>query len=434
MESVGRNFDFNIYYQRTLLHRIVKDKKYANQAIPILTEDVFDTEPLKWICNKIKNGHTTPRILISELKKVKDVIDPDLRKAISSDLKTFLGKPNEDESRYAIDQLIEFVETQNMVDAMKDATYKLEEGRNAREIREILYKAVFKIHNEDTEIDNYVSSQSARFNERERLAKENKLIYLSSGFKNIDNDIKGPLLGQFWSFFGDTNLGKSQAAVKAGVSNVIKNYRVLHIVVEDLLSMTLQRYDSSFTLTRYDDLTNNNLTDKDRKRIEKAFKILKTKRENHLRVVKIEEGSTMDKVYTVFKQLQAAEDFYPQLILIDSPFNMEPIHRKENARLSHTQIYKEIRQFCRKEEVAVIAFDQSNQESKGKRADTGAVSESYNKARIADGLITMNQNKLQKKNKIIELFTAKMKDRDKHKSYLQRTDFEYSRFISIERK
>ncbi len=433
MTEVSRSYDFNIYYQRTLLHRVLSDKKYAGQAIPLLKEDVFDSEPLKWVCRQILKENKTVHILVSELKKVREAIDEDLRKAIVSDLKEFNRPFDADDSEYAIENLREFVESQDVHESIKNAAIKAEAGAKAAEVREALLPAVHSARSLKNKTINPFATFDERFAYRKKLAESGDIIYTSSGFKHIDEDIGGPRPGELWAYFGDTNLGKSQAAVAAGKSNVLKGFKVLHFSLEDILDDTLQRYDATFTRIVHDKLTWSRFNDNEIKIIGQVGKILNEKRGDFLRVSKVEEGSTMDHLYAEYRRLQIRDNFYPQVVLIDSPHDMDCIRPMENYRLSQKRLYKEIREFGRQENVSVIIYDQSKQEVKGKIADTSAASESYDKARIVDGFITMNQTKLQKKDHLIELFTAKMRSREKHRSYLVQEKFKISSFICIQR-
>jgi len=428
-----RNFDFNIFYQRTLLHRILSDKKYANQAIPLLKTDVFDSEPLKWVCKKILDGYTTIRILVNQLKNEKSQLNDDLRKAIVSDIREFKKPFDEDESRYAVNMLREFVECQDIHEALKEAAIEADEGACAEDLRKILHKAVYSSRSIGNVTVDPISSLVDRFEHRKNIVESGDLIFVSSGFNNIDRDIGGPKLGQFWVFFGDTNLGKSQAAVSAAKINMLRGYKTLHFSLEDLLDVTLQRYDASLTKITHDKLTRSDLTEAEQDTVIQVYNLLLKKRNDYLRVSKIEEGATVQDLQSELKRLQSRDNFFPQVVLIDSPHDMESVRKMENFRLSQRQLYKEIRDFAQTENVALIAYDQSKQEVKGKIADTSAASESYDKARIVDGFVTMNQTKMQKKDGLIELFTAKMKDRDKHRSYIVRPNFKISRFVSIER-
>lgn len=432
-QASSRSFDFGIHYQRSLVHRLLSDKRYCQLAESVIREEVFDSEPLKWCVRQIGKGNRTVRILISELKKNRTKINEDLRKAIVSELRDFLKPYDEAESDYAISELREFVESQDIHECLRDAAVAADEGKKAVEIRDILTKGAYSSASTKSIVVNPITTAISRFNERERAVRAGEVVFTSCGFPNIDADIGGPRLGQLWAFFADTNTGKSQAAISAAGYNLFKGFPVLHFSVEDEISITLQRYDAFFTKIIHDKLTWSKFTMQERLDIGRIFELLNEKRKDFLRVVKVEEGATVPDMVNDYLMLKA-QGFRPKVVLVDSPHNQDSHIKMESFRLEQRIIYRSWREFSQQEQVATIVYDQSNQASKGKRADTSAASESYDKPRIVDGFITMNQNKLQKKDGIIELFTAKMKDREKFRSYFVRPNFKRSRFTVIKKE
>lgn len=431
-----RDFEFNVHYQRSLIHRALRDKKYCTQIYPLLREEIFDSESLKWICKKILEGNKTVRILTNELKRSYSTgeVSEDFRKNVAYDLKSFLKEYDEDETRYAFDRIIEFADYQTLSNVIFQATQEIDEGIHPSKVRETISKAIFASNHTDNETIDLFQDYRNRFSYREERAKSGQVVFVSSGFKSIDRDIRGPMLGQMWTYFGDTNIGKSHAANSTGRQNVIIGKKVHHFVLEDQLDMVLQRYDSSFTKIPYDNLTWSKFSKEQKNKIENIFALLQKRRKNFLKVSKIKEGSTLADIISEFNRTKYKDSFDADVIVLDSPYDMEPIERAGEIRLRHKQVYRELRVFCRDQNVAIISFDQAKQGAKNKKSsDTDIASESYDKARICDGFITMNQTKIQKRDRIIELFTAKMKDRPKHRSYLVRPRYESSYFICIDK-
>ena len=436
MTDVSRNFQFTIHFQRSMLKRVLKDKKFASEAIRILQPDSFDSQSLQWIVRKINEGCSTFQILASELKKA-DTLNPELRKSIKSDILDMARSGTEEdikESDYALVELKSFAWCQNASTILIQAAERIGQGARPEEIRSIIGKAVFENESSDIVTINPILTYKERFSERQRLAEAGEITYASSGFKNIDDDIQGPRLGQFWAYFGDTNIGKSQAAVQAGSANIFKGFRVLHFNLEDQIDTVIERYDARFTKLLTRKISDSRLSADEKLIVERCYDLLIKKRGDFLYISKIEEDATMKEIYAEYKRVKESKKFYPSVIILDSPHDMNAARQMENFRHGQRQLYREIRNFTRRESVATIAFDQSNQESKGKVADTSAASESYAKARIVDGFITMNQTKMQKKDGIIELFTAKMKDRPKYRSYFIRPNYAICNFTSIERR
>lgn len=435
MNQTSRSFDFSLHYQRSVLARILQDEQFAMDAKKIVKIESFDTAPFTWIIKKILNeGVKTIPILIDVLKTEKktEKISDDLRKAVAEELKLMLGTNTFDDAQYGIARIKEFEASQRVSSGLFNAATQLKAGGNIHDIMSGLKSVLAEEVDTDIQTANLVTTYKERFLEREEKVRAGKLIYIPTGIKALDEKLKGNQPGSVWSFFGDTNIGKSILAVNLGRAALFSGYKTWHVVLEDKFDMTMQRYDSAVSRTPYNDILFCNYTKQEREVIDQVFEILNKKREQCLYVSKIEEGCCMQHIEDEYKRLFMKYKFKPVVMIIDSPHCMEPTLYKETTRLNYKQIYLEIRKFSRRENVAMYLLDQSKQEVKDKVAGTRASSESYDKARIVDGFITINQTKLQRKEGIIELFVAKMKDNEKNFSVFVRPKFSIMRYDSIE--
>jgi replicative DNA helicase len=432
--SESQKPEFSIAFQRSLLARIFKDNDFYKKAVKIIKPDNFDTDSLQWICKKSINGSSTLNILLEELKsdKKNKIINEDLKKAIVEELKLICGRSNFDDAQYGLKKLKEFIDKQEISSGLISVITGLKSTGDIEYARKQLKKiAHTKEEDEFVKTVDLFNDKERRFNDREEKVKQGEIVFIPTGLTELDNDLKGPRLGQFWTFFGDTNMGKSALMAFMGTHTALKGYKTWHVVIEDELDMTLQRYDTSFTKIDFNKLTYCSYTPEEKAKIDKIFDLLKTKRDKYLYVTKVEEGFTMDDIEAEFERLINIEGFRPDVVIIDSPYNMEPVFKRESYRLNCAQIYREIRKFTRKHRTATFTSDQTKQEMKGKKADTDASSETYDKARIADGFLTMNQTRMQRKENVIELWVAKMKDRKKHVSYHLRPNIGVMKFESI---
>lgn len=435
MAGVSRSFEFPIHFQRSLVGRALQDEQFGIKAKRVLKPEHLDFEPLKWICRKfLFEKATTLTIIVDILKRETkfEKIKPELRVSIAEELKLINRQPNKKEAEYGLDKLIEFVENQELQEGLLRAATDLKEGHKADFIRGNLKKLVHTNYaDERIKTVNLLEDTINRFEAREKAVKEGKVIFIPTGVKQLDEELLGPMPGQVWSFFGDTNIGKSAFAVNIGRTCMVSGFPVWHVVVEDQFEATTQRYDASITKTNYHELTFASYSREEKIRIDKIFDLLKKYRSNNLYLSKIEEGCNMLEIEQEYDRIRDVYGFQPMAIILDSPHCMEPTIRRNDPRMTATQIYIDIRKFTRREKVAMFLLDQSKMEAQGKRLGTKAFSESYDKARIADGFIQMLQTKNQKHEGILELYIAKMKDRQKEISYFIRPRLGIMRFDSI---
>lgn len=436
MNQQNKLFEFSLHFQRSVLSRILLDNKFYTIAIKILSIDHFDTEPFKWIYKRIlSNNVRSVNSLVSELKeaKLKEEISEDLRKAVIEEIKNIINnKENSfDDAQYGIDKLKEFKDKQELETGLFNAAVALKNFSDINIVKDNLKKVLLSEESENVITVNLVKHFKTRVKDREDIVKNGKLIFMPTGIKSIDDRIWGNSPGMVWVWFGDSNIGKSCLAVNVGRTAFVSGFRVWHVVLEDKFEMTTQRYDSSLSKIKFNSLTFCNYSDEEKIHMEKIFDILEKKRNEHIYLSKIEEGCNMSDIEAEYKHIKTIYNFSPQVIIIDSPHCMTPVDRQYEERIKAKQTYTEIRKFTRQEQVGMYLFDQSKFETRGKVAGVESFSESYDKIRIADGVITINQTKIQRKDGIVELYVGKMKDREKNFSVLVRPRPDIIRYDSI---
>jgi len=425
-----------IQLQRAIISGMIYDNNFFLEAKKIIKSDYFSSDAHKWIIKQIiLFDKITPAILINEFKDKCNAMNEDLKQIVGEELKLILKKNDLVEANYSINILKDFIERQELETHLYDAVQILKSKNDVRAAKNKL-KEIYSNDddNEFIKTINIIDDFEDRINIREEKVRNNEVIFYPTGIKLLDQQLGGPQVGEFWSWYADTNMGKSALAMNMGKICMLMLVPVWHIVVEDMLEMTMQRYDTSLSGLEYLKLTKCDYTKEEKNKLFNIFELLKKKRDKYLYVTKIEEGCTMAEIEEEYKNLQNKYGFKPNVIILDSPYNMEPTFRRENYRLNCSQIYKEIRKFTRYNKVAFNAYDQSKQSARGIVADLeDASSESYDKARIVDGFITINQTRIQKKEGIMELFVAKMKGREKYMSFFIRPCLNIMRFDSIEK-
>ena len=431
-----RELGFNAHFQRCVLSRIFKDRAFSLQAIRYLNEDCFDTTSLRWIYSRVVNEEITSlEILVSRLAESIRLkkINSELKDAVIEEIKTISNIDERNDAAYGIKIIKEFAHFTLLKKGLLDAAQNLKKGAKAGEVHHNIIKVLSKAGplSEETRSTNVITNFKERQEERRKRVEAGDIVFIPTGIQELDTTIGGPSPGQFWAWFGDTNIGKSALAMMISKSAMIAGFPTWHISLEDIDDMTLQRFDTSFTMVPYQKFTYLNFDEKDKEKINKIFQLLETARKDYLWLTKMEETATMSMIESEYERLRLVHNFHPRCVILDTPYCMEPSHKKENIRVSNKYIYQELRRFCRREKVALHAFDQSRQESQGKVMGTRAASESYAKSQIPDGFITLNQTKIQKKEGIIELYVAKQKDRDKNISFIVRPRMHIMQFESV---
>jgi replicative DNA helicase len=432
---VPTNLELTPAFQRAILSRCLNDEAFLSEAGKAVCPEHFDTKPLQWICKKMLDGANRPSIILDILKQDKKSgqISDVMYEGVIDDLKHIVRKKDFDEARHGLEKVKDFVIAQSMINGFSDAAVAIEKGikKPTDILRDIKQRLNFPFDENKSETVNIVTGVGGRFKKRDDMVKSGELVFVPFGLSDLDREIKGPRPGQVFGFFGDTNVGKSALAVHISVSCFFRNFRTWHVSIEDNIEVTEQRYDAAMTGISYDSFTYCEYTKEEKEKIVKIFQLLNEKRKQNIYLSKIEDGCCMADIEEEFEKNKSVNNFTPNVILIDSPHCMVPSVLQEDNRLNAKQTYLDIRKFARKNKIAMYVFDQKAKIEKDKISDQGGVSESYDKARILDGLITINQNRMLKKEGMLNFYIAKMKDRKKGVSFLVKPEYKYMRFQSI---
>jgi hypothetical protein len=128
-------------------------------------------------------------------------------------------------------------------------------------------------------------------------------------------------------------------------------------------------------------------------KIDKRLKAVHKKYSNLLHIVELPlRRATIETVRSVLEDLKAEYDFTPKLICLDSADHLRGVGKFEGVRLEQTEVYWDCAALAQ-EGYAVWTSTHAGREWAEKVAEAEAAGESYDKARIADIVLTLNTPK-----------------------------------------
>lgn len=110
-------------------------------------------------------------------------------------------------------------------------------------------------------------------------------------------------------------------------------------------------------------------------------------------------------------------------LICDSPDHMIPVRRMRDFRLEQAQVYWDIKQITEEMHLATWATVQASKEYMNKLVTAEGTSESYDKARIADVILTLNQTDAEARDSIVRMFVAKNRSGERGEIVYLLTDF-----------
>jgi hypothetical protein len=270
--------------------------------------------------------------------------------------------------------------------------------------------------------------------------------YIPTGIPGIDKYIDGVRLSELLLIVATTGMGKSiMAMCLAAASAMPDPRRARHpdgfvtavFATEMLIEQVAMRFDAHFAGLEHRKFKTWGFSSEEEDRLAETFAVkmeqLRGKlflfdtpiRECKLEVV---EHAVMD--------LEDELGVAVENVVLDSPGQFKPERKYEQKRLEAADVFWDIKAMARgeglvKHVMAVEATDQAAKEYERKMAGSSATSESYDKARICDLMITMNQDGVQEINGEMILNLAKARDSQSRAQVKVRTMYNVMRFEEI---
>jgi replicative DNA helicase len=194
--------------------------------------------------------------------------------------------------------------------------------------------------------------------------------------------------------------------------------------------MVEQRYDSAILSVKYNDLKLYNIEEDDLKKINNRIRRTRKEIGENLRIVKTKAKKT--SIVTIHKALRSLEleGFKPDLLIIDYADIMIPTklkYKSDQFRLEQADVYWEIKGLAEYLNIPVLTATQVAKEYVRKKAYVEGLSEAYDKGRILNVVLTLNQMDIQSRD--ILLIVAKNRDGEKGLEIPLESDFSKMRLI-----
>jgi len=276
------------------------------------------------------------------------------------------------------------------------------------------------------------------FMKRQILKKtQEKYRKIPFGIDELDDKTNGGAeQGEFFLFLGDSNVGKSILAVHTGIAAARRGYKIAHFQLEGLRRQVEDRYDAAWSGIQYKDIKTGDI---EVEKLKKAKKVIENIGKGEIYVEAFErfgEATLID----VRNSLIEMNKSYGHIdrIVIDYLDLLDPGNghwykpSEEHHKLN--KVAQGCKEIAMEFQADLISFSQISSVSPEQLNDPEFVLTRYNtaeckgKLRSTDGLITMNQTKDERKNKVMRLFADKIRDGDRDFLIYLCTNFPKLRF------
>jgi len=266
------------------------------------------------------------------------------------------------------------------------------------------------IHAEDLLNDSSLKilDYAERYDQRQetrRLERTNPTITpkILTGIRGIDSqfEIKAPMLVDFLAPF---KRYKSVFLNAMGFSALLQGFNVLHVVFENTVELTEDRYDAMFAHINYDRVRTLALTQDEKYSMDYVFNWINGW-QNRLKIVKCTPfDTTVAQVEEDLEKFRNRDGFSPDVEIWDYLNIIAPSKKITEERLQQRQIVWDLKNHAEKWNVAVIEASQTNMEgANAERLEMGHRGKSIDISQGINLCIAINQTEQERDDGIIVL-------------------------------
>lgn len=387
--------EYDAEFEAEVLAQCLKDAKYLREAARVLDRRHFVVREHGWAWRVVKDAWTsaseTAAPALFQSRAAAEFRDPDERR-VHLELALKLFRHARPSPRTALEELRRFVRTAQLQMAIEESVRLQERGE-----WDDAWDPVREAVRTDVRKTGYrVSRWIEEFDERQRERKhrrEHPELYRSipTGFRRLDRVITGAQEGELCGVMATTNKGKSALAVNLGYNAVARGYGVVHFSTEMGHKKVAQRYDSRFTKVEYRKYKRYDFTDAELAAIDKAVAASRRKFMGRLRIISTPLRSCdIDLIRSGVDDMRA-EMPSVDMVVVDSADHMQARGRFEKQYMAEAANFWDLKDLAEELEIPVWATLQAKQEFETKTATTRAAAGAYDKSRICDLLLSINE-------------------------------------------
>ena len=387
---------FDTRFEEDIISQSLRDTTFLQRAVKTLEAHHFSNRTYAWFW----------KIVASAWDKHKETPDP---KYMVHRINSEFEKP-EDKARYieVLKSLIKKKSTMANIALEELNTYirmtKLHKGIEtaikAIENDEIdgAFDVVRDVISQDYKARDYtVVNWLEQFQERQddRIYKREhpeEFCSIPTGITGLDNIIGGLQPTELGLVVATTGRGKSITLTNFAFNAAKRGHQVLYVSLEMPADQVAQRIDSRWSGMEYAKIKSADYTLEDIQRFEKRLEKAREQFNNKLKIVSMSlRKCNINTITDILHDLHSEYDgFDPPLIIIDSCDHMQALTKINDYRLQQASVYTDTKALAMASGKAIWSSTQAGRDYAEKIATAESLSESYDKSRLADLIISIN--------------------------------------------
>lgn len=399
--------EFDQDFEETILAQALRDTEYLKAATRLLDVHHFSTPQLGWIWKTIKGSwldfaeRPTPRAL--KARAMHDFVDEDER-AVHLELTLRLFRRKPEAPKMALGLLQQFVRFVSVQVALERGATALERGKVDEAFASLRKATLRDLRPRAYKVTRWMEEFDDRQRERKHRAEHpEEYVCIPTGLARVDDVLDGGLRqGELGLVVGTTSIGKSIFLNHLGFQGIIHGFGVVHFSLEMSDRAVAARYDSRFTGMLHKKFKTWGFSASELREIDLKVRRNRARLKDRLRIISMPLRSCdVNSLRHAVEEMRA--EMTVHMVLVDSGDHLKSIDKHESLRLEQTENYWGLKGFAEEEGLVLWSSTHAPKEYEKKLAGTAATSESYDKARICDVMLTLNPPGLRSRtSKIVE--------------------------------
>lgn len=388
---------FDLEFENDILAKCLRDDGYLRQAERVCEAHHFATSEHGWVWRVVaetrkKYGErANARIFAARAKE--EFPDEDKRRT-RLELVAKLLRRKPEASKSALEQLSKFVRATNIQIALEAAAEALEKGKLS-DAEEAIHKATrittgARNYTHVRWHEEFEDRQAARRHEKEH---PEEVMVVPTGIKRLDKYLVGGVRrGELGGIIGTTGRGKSILLSNFIDNAVMRGFPAVYFALEMPARQIATRHDALRTRFRYDAFKGFQFKPSELREIEAKMRRVEKRFKNNFHIVSMPvRSANIRDLKAALDDLEEEFGFIPQVIAIDSLDHVKCIEAKgQDLRIQQAEVYWAAKEWAEEEQKIIWTSIHAGREWATQIATAESTSESYDKARISDLLLSIN--------------------------------------------
>lgn len=387
--------EFDKSFEEAVLAAAMKDPLYLKKAARILDSHHFNTPVHGWIWAACKHTWDTYRERPTKkllLHKAKADFGKKEKREPYTDLVRRLSKKTPTAASATLEELSKFVRSVNAQIAMEAAATELEKGDVDKVYQTLKVLSTQDLRPREYSRIKWIEEFDERQAERKYMAEHpDEYKRVPTGFKRLDKIMGGLEVSEIGLILATTGKGKSIMLNNLAFNGIKTGFKVAYFALEMPARQVAARQDALWLGMPYKKFKDYDFAPSELREIEAKKKRMAKKWKDTFQIASFPLGRCdVQMVRGALDDWYQEDGFRPDMLCIDSGDHMKSMGRAESYRLEQASVYRDLKALAEEDGYAIWSSTHAGREWATSTATAEATGESYDKARLADVVISLN--------------------------------------------